>query len=83
MDKITDPATAKAAKITSVQSDSKISLEFKANDAVTFYDKHNKKLRGTVRWISANKSNETPGPIIGIEAVRLIMSMAMCTDWLE
>ena len=78
MDKLTDGNTFKAAKVTPTYDSSEIKSAVtdkngnpvRLEDCVIFYNKFNKKHRGTVRWIGNNKAIQPDRiPIIGIEAV--------------
>ena len=78
MDKLTDGDTVKAAKVTPTSGVSaskappkdKDGNPIRLGDYVIFYNKHNDKLRGIVRWIGSNESVQPDGtPIVGIESV--------------
>ena len=72
MDKITGCDAAEAAKVTKTPDSSvskpqaKNNHSIKADDPVTFYDKHNILYRGVAKWIGTSKSNTV---VVGIEVV--------------
>ena len=73
MDKITNRNAAEAAKVTKTPDTStpkqlaRDTIPIKANDPITFCDKHDILYKGVAKWIGTDKSSDTI--IIGIEVV--------------